>query len=82
MTDSRWLEGRSLGESGGTGNRGRSELCSAQAGKDKSGAELADFAKYSEVCRRHGVPFVINDDVDAAFCAAVTEFMWVSQTGA
>ena len=31
VTDSRWLEGRSPGESGGTGNRGRSELCSAQA---------------------------------------------------
>ncbi|MCH4153816.1 MAG: thiamine phosphate synthase [Mageeibacillus sp.] len=67
VTDSRWLEGRSLESQVEQAIEGGVSFVQLRQ-KDKSGAELADFAKNTqEVCRRHGVPFVINDDVDAAF---------------
>ncbi|MBR5259207.1 MAG: thiamine phosphate synthase [Eggerthellaceae bacterium] len=66
VTDSAWLAGRSLAECVTSALRGGATFVQLRE-KGASTSELAALAnELIPVCREYGVPFVINDDVEAA----------------
>ncbi|MBQ9955356.1 MAG: thiamine phosphate synthase [Eggerthellaceae bacterium] len=71
VTDSAWLEGRSLAQCVEQAVRGGATFVQLRE-KGASTEELVELAaEVMPACKRAGVPFVVNDDVEAALtCGA------------
>lgn len=66
VTDSAWLEGRSLAECVASALHGGATFVQLRE-KNVPTSELVALAgELMPLCKKHGVPFVINDDVEAA----------------
>ncbi len=66
VTDSRWLEGRRLADVVGQAIAGGATFVQLRE-KDASHERRCELAReVLAVCREHGVPFVVNDDVQCA----------------
>ena len=69
VTDRSWLNGRGLAEVVDQVLSGGATFLQLREKELRGEALLAQARELREVARRHGVPFVVNDDVEAALAA-------------
>lgn len=66
VTDRAWLDGRDLADVVEQSIRGGVTMVQLREKDLEPAAFLAEAKRIREVCRRHGVPFLIDDDVELA----------------
>ena len=69
VTDSRWLGGRTLAERVEEALEGGATFVQLREKGMEREALIEEAKKIGGICRRYGVPFVIDDDVDVALAS-------------